>query len=374
MVSSSTLTQPEALSSSFQLIESFLDHLIDPNECIDTYGRCYLDDLEYIARENFDFDSEKQLFPDPDTQKIFERICQACNLKSLADLVEFVRVHPQISIANLRPRMSFKLLKEFESGSKLSNLAVGFSESAIRLNNEFQKIWSARSLQETPMNSPDVYELYLGADRLNPWTFLIKRAIACHMLSRDARVICIGPRWNSEILYFRNNLGLVNTIGVDLMSKDPNLVVTADMHKLPFGNSSVDLIFCRGTIDKSYDIRALAAEMLRVTKEGGLLAIETLGPYWHGVNPLARTDVKSSKNLLKLFKGKLTRVIYADDYQLGATQSAVTNAIRVFVQISHSPRVVRKLPVKFPKLLFRFFNAYRKLSLRVRLRWSRLFS
>ena len=372
MFSPRALTQPESLSSTFQLIESFLDYLIDPNECIDTYGRYYLDDLEYIARENFDFDNERQFFPDPDAQEIFERIRQTYNLRSLADLVEFVRVHPQIKIANLRPRMSFKLLKEFESGSKLSGLSAGFSESAIRVNNEFQKIWSTRSLQETSMNSPDVYELYLGADRLNPWTFLFKRAIAQHMLSRDSRVVCIGPRWNSEILYFRKNLGLVNTIGVDLVSKDPDLVVTADMHKLPFGNSSVDLIFCRGTIDKSYDIRALAAEMVRVTKDGGLLAIETLGPYWHGVNPLARTDVKNSKNLLKLFK--VARVIYADDYKLGVTQSAVTNAIRVFIQISKSPLFVQKLPVKFPKLLFHFFNAYRKLYLHVRLRWSRLIS
>ena len=374
MFSPSQLTQPESLSSTFQLIESFLDYLIDPNECIDTYGRYYLDELEFIARENFDFDAERQFFPDPDTQEIFERIRQAYSLRSLADIVEFIRAHPQIRIANLRPRMTFKLLKEFESGSKLSGLSVDSSDSAVRLNNEFQRIWSTRSLRETPMTSPDVYELYLGADRLNPWTFLLKRAIASGRLSRDSRVICIGPRWNSEIMYFRRNLGLVNTIGVDLVSTDPDLVVTADMHNLPFGTSSIDLIFCRGTIDKSYDSRALAAEMVRVTKDGGLLAIETLGPYLQGVNPLARTDVKSSKNLLKLFKGKIAQVIYADDYKLGVTQSAVTNAIRVFIQISKSSSVSPQLPAAFPKLLFVLFNGYRRLLLRVRLRWNRLFS
>ncbi|MGH8547007.1 MAG: methyltransferase domain-containing protein [Methylococcales bacterium] len=367
-------TRQEVTTSDYQLVESFLDYLIDPNECIDTYGRSYLSDLEFIAIENFYFDRETQLFPDPDIQQVFGKICQTYGLKSLGDLAEFVRIHPSIRIANLRPRMSFKLLKEFESGSKLSGLAGGPPETAIALNNEFQKIWSTRAIQETPISSPDVYELYLGADRLNPWTFLFKRAIACRMLSRDARVVCIGPRWNSEILYFRKNLGLTNTIGVDLVSNDPDLVVTADMHNLPFANSSVDLIFCRGTIDKSYDIRVLAAEMVRVIKDGGLLAIETIGPYWHGVNPLGRTDVKNSKNLRKLFKGKVAQVIYEDDYKLGVTQSAVTNAIRMFIQICKSHVLTPKLSVKFPKLLFSHFNAYRKLLLRARIRWRRLVS
>ena len=50
-----------------ELIERFLDYLIDPYHCIDTYGRSYLDDLELIVEENHRFDFKSQTFPDETT-------------------------------------------------------------------------------------------------------------------------------------------------------------------------------------------------------------------------------------------------------------------------------------------------------------------
>ena len=110
---------------------------------------------------------------------------------------------------------------------------------------------------------------------MNPWTYLIRREIARGNLSPDDATICIGNRWLGEILYFRENLGLKGAKGVDLFSRDPELVVAADMHNMPFEDNSMKLIFARGLINKSYDVRLLLREMVRVLKRDGLLIVET---------------------------------------------------------------------------------------------------
>ena len=57
-----------------ELIERFIDYLIEPNQCIDSYGRPYIDDLENIVVENHEFNFITQNFPNKEAQDWFERM------------------------------------------------------------------------------------------------------------------------------------------------------------------------------------------------------------------------------------------------------------------------------------------------------------
>ena len=45
------------------------------------------------------------------------------------------------------------------------------------------------------------------------------------LVGADEPVLTIGPRWVGEIHYFRERLALKGTIGLDLFSRDEDLIV-----------------------------------------------------------------------------------------------------------------------------------------------------
>ena len=125
---------------------------------------------------------------------------------------------------------------------------------------------------------------------------------------RSARIIdpvgpslSIGPRWVSEIEFFRQVVGLQNHIGLDLFSDNPDLVVTGDMHEMPFPQDHFQLVFLKNVVDKSYDIRRLVAELFRVLRPGGVAVVDQICGYGH-TNPLTRTDIQSAENLVRVFR------------------------------------------------------------------------
>ncbi|MBI3529705.1 MAG: class I SAM-dependent methyltransferase [Betaproteobacteria bacterium] len=355
------------MKDNLQLIERFMDYLINPTDCIDTYGRRYVDDLENIVIENHDFDVNTQQFADPQAQKWFELICSHFQFVSLEDMIAYVKAHErELDLANIRPRSTFH-------GETLYNSEPSFhtlknESNSIDLNNEFQLKWSLRAIGDVPENEiyADSYELYMGSDRTNPWTYLVRREIMRGNIALEDPVICIGNRWLGEILYFRQNLGLRNTKGVDLVSSNPELVISADMHHLPFEDNSIKLIFARGVINKSYDVRLLAKEWLRVLRKDGFLIVETPGPYGYGVTRLGQTDIKSSKNLLRLFRGKIRRLIYCAEEKPYRIAYDVTNLIRIFIQVDKDGwgNTVKVEP--FSRIRFRIYEFWRRYFLRAR--------
>jgi SAM-dependent methyltransferase len=310
-----------------------MDSLINPNDCIDTYGRTYIDDLENILVENHGFDYATQKFPDKMTQEWFERVRSESKLNTMEEVIAYVRSH-NLDLASIRPRVDLHC--------ELITESIPFDKSKSERDlseriNEAQRVLSERSVETLPSNnlSADGYELYYCYDRLNPWTYLVRREVARGNLAADDSVVCIGNRWLGEILYFRQNLGLKKAIGMDLFSADPELVVVGDMHRMPFEDNSVKMIFIRQALSKSHDVRLVVNEMLRVLKKNCFVIIEIPGPYGWGVNRLRGTDVKSAKNLLRLFHGKVRRIIYQDEIPpyRAAYDEDVQRLIRVFIEI-----------------------------------------
>ena len=316
-----------------ELIERFLDHLIDPNQCIDTFGRSYLDDLEYILAENHQYDFTARRFPDKETQAWFERLSSEHGFSGIQQFLAYVRTHANtLDIANRRPRSTFHNETMWLSEPAFHRLKEGI---AVERSNEFQRDISMHGITGQPeLNvNADAFERYIRYDRLNPWTYLIRREIARGNLSRDDKVICIGNRWNGEILYFRQTLGLRKAVGVDLISNNPELVVAADMHHMPFEDGSLKMVFTRGTINKSYDVRLFVKEIIRVLHKDGLVAVETPGPFEYGVSRLSLTDIKSWSNLLRLFGGRVRRVIYVDAMKPYAYAFGGSSLVRFFIQL-----------------------------------------
>ena len=125
--------------------------------------------------------------------------------------------------------------------------------------------------------------------------------------------LSIGPRWVTEIEFFREVLGLRQHIGLDLFSDDRELVTAGDMHEMPFPDRHFQLIFIKNTVDKSYNVRKLVDELLRVIRSGGIIVVDQICGYGD-CTPLTRTDIQKSENLLRLFKarGKVHTLVQSD--------------------------------------------------------------
>ena len=138
------------------------------------------------------------------------------------------------------------------------------------------------------------------------------------------------------------------------------------MHKIPLDDNSVGMIFARGLINKSYDVRLLFKEMVRVLKADGFLIIET-PVYRQGVSRLGRTDVKSTKNLMRLLRGQVRRVVYSDELDDNRENLYVSTGdrlVRFFVQLDKSGRSESPLEERFPQFKFEVYNARRLRRLR----------
>lgn len=241
---------------------------------------------------------------------------------------------------------------------------------------EAQRLYSQPSVGDLPLNDTDAdhYELYLGYDRLNPWTYLLRREIARGNLDAEAPVICVGNRWIGEILYFRQNIGLKNAKGLDVFSSNSDLVTVGDMHRMPFGDGTIKLVFIRQALSKSHDVRLVFGEILRVLQPDGYVIIEIPGPYGWGVDRLRGTDVKNAKNILRLFGRQVKRIMYRDEtspYQSGLTDDC-QRLIRVFVQIDKNACGAEPAVEPIPRMRLQIYERWRRGLVRTRFLLRRL--
>jgi hypothetical protein len=141
--------------------------------------------------------------------------------------------------------------------------------------------------------------------------------------------LSVGPRWLTEIRYFRDIVGLRDHIGLDLFSDNPEMVVAGDMHAMPFSESHFRLVFLKNVVDKSYDIRTLVDELIRVTRDKGIVIVDQICGY-HGCNPLGRTDIQSAGNLLRVFQARVhvDTLVKQDIDVTGLGDAAGSNARR----------------------------------------------
>jgi SAM-dependent methyltransferase len=144
----------------------------------------------------------------------------------------------------------------------------------------------------------------------DPWSPLIARLREEGVIGEDEPALTIGPRWVGEIHYFRNQLGLKGTIGLDLFTTDSDLVKTGDMHDMPFADDTFGLVYQRNTFNKSYDIRAVLRESVRVLRDGGVLVSDDCYAYTSGVSELCRTNIKHNRQVVRVIGDNVREVLY----------------------------------------------------------------
>src|SRR5262245_22042687 len=153
------LKEPITMKPKNEATERFLDYLIYPNECIDTFGRTYIDDLEHILVENHAFDFRTQAFPDQQVQRWFDQVRSELSVGSMQEFISYVRAHQDdLDVANVRPRVSFDEAP-FEDTPAYHTLKE--EGDSIERSNAFQRDHSRSAVDHLPKNEddPDYYEL-----------------------------------------------------------------------------------------------------------------------------------------------------------------------------------------------------------------------
>jgi SAM-dependent methyltransferase len=131
------------------------------------------------------------------------------------------------------------------------------------------------------------------------------------------RVLTIGSRNEAEILLLRlYGFRRRNIVAVDLVSESP-LIRVMDMHALALADAEFDLVYSAYTIAYSDDVPRACAEMLRVARDGGLIALSflysvaRLNPF--GANPLSG----GLSELFSHFAGRVGHVYWQEEFPAG---------------------------------------------------------
>jgi len=101
---------------------------------------------------------------------------------------------------------------------------------------------------------------------------LAQRLAASALVSRGARVLCLGARLGAEVAAFRD----VGTfaVGVDLNpGKDNPWVMFGDFHNLEYPDAIVDIVYSN-SLDHSFDLARVLAEVRRLLTDFGHLIVE----------------------------------------------------------------------------------------------------
>lgn len=91
----------------------------------------------------------------------------------------------------------------------------------------------------------------------------------------EAKVLSVGPRTEGELLnLFARGFRPCNVRGLDLISYSP-WIDLGDMHRMPYQDDSWDIVILSAVLAYSDDPARAAREVVRVVKNGGLVAVES---------------------------------------------------------------------------------------------------
>jgi hypothetical protein len=116
---------------------------------------------------------------------------------------------------------------------------------------------------------------------------LVRPLSVIETLTPDSKILSIGPRTEGELLNLvGHGFRARNIRGVDLISYSP-WIDLGNMHNLPYPDDSFDASIMSFTLAYSSERKRAVGEMVRVTRNEGLVAI---GVEW---NPLSDEELKA---------------------------------------------------------------------------------
>ena len=154
---------------------------------------------------------------------------------------------------------------------------------------------------------------------------LLRPLSAIETMGPQSRLLIIGPRNEGDLLSaIGYGFDPANVRGLDLISYSPRIDI-GDMHEAPYADDSFDAIVIGWTLSYSRDPNAFATEMLRIVRDGGLIAIGVeyselteedeiaLVGYRIQERETLAQRINSTKAILDLFHGKVGHVYFDHD-------------------------------------------------------------
>ncbi len=296
-----------------------LRRLIRRERCVLSYDNDLIDTLPAILREQYGISSPRQISKNADLVELVGILKQklrveAGDLNTLPSLVRSTGLNLDEFVTRAPHGLTGKEEQLFDRWSKASafecksevlalqtDLAMGrWNKTMQRYSPNRDDLPLAAYLSSVTTAPPSIAERVL---RKRYWELWFAWWKLTGRLDARKPSLSVGPRWLKEIAYFREIVGLPRHIGLDLFSDDKNLVVAGDMHEMPFEADHFHFIFMKNTIDKSYNVRKVIQELLRVSQPEGTIVIDQLCHYGM-CSPINRTDIQSAQNLLCLFRAQ----------------------------------------------------------------------
>jgi len=137
-----------------------------------------------------------------------------------------------------------------------------------------------------------------GYDSMKRSGYLIEQLVSFLPGTPGTRVLCVGARNRCEIDCFAQR-GLSGVTAIDLHAGDSRIQVM-DMHHMSFEDSTFDAVFASHSFEHAHDPAKVAAEMRRVLKPGGLVAIEV--PIGYTPTGVDLWDFASAANIAEHFR------------------------------------------------------------------------
>ena len=325
------------------LILTTVRSIISRPDCVLSFDADLIDLLPDIVAERHGISDDADIEKMPALVDLFDLLQVTTGTRRISDLPRLIRssgaILEEFDARYFEGRIA-KVAKEFDhwSEEKVSDsldavvtlqkdLGMGAHNAssgrydARRNNSELKRY--LRSVTTPPAT---LIERVL---RKTFWEIRFSKWMARGMIDSDRPSLSVGPRWTSEIEFFRQIVGLRKHIGLDLFSDDPEMVVAGDMHEMPFPTEEFQFSFLKNVVDKSYDVRKLVRELRRVTCPGGIVVIDQICGYGH-TSPLTRTDIQRAENLALIFEryGDVERLVCQDVDISGIGDSAGTSETR----------------------------------------------
>ena len=124
-------------------------------------------------------------------------------------------------------------------------------------------------------------------------------------------VLCVGCRNGLELDRFRAR-GFEDVVGIDVFSQRPDILVM-DMHELSFPADSFDVVYASHSLEHSYDVERVAAEIARVARDGAVIALEV--PVRAQASAADRVVFSGLDELRAIFKEEIGEQLLAEEQQ-----------------------------------------------------------
>jgi SAM-dependent methyltransferase len=144
----------------------------------------------------------------------------------------------------------------------------------------------------------------------------IERLMYLLILARanlKGKTLSIGPRNEGEILLFYQH-GFTDVVGADLFSYSPYIKIM-DAHRMTFHDNTFDTVNCGWVFTYVHDLKKVISEIIRVSKDGALIACAyTVPSPWDHV-PAEGTNMANYNisQILEMFSPHVDHVYWRDD-------------------------------------------------------------